>query len=178
MWKEVVGYEGLYEVNENGQIKRKARVWIRETDGASISISEMIMKPRVLRGYMTIGLTKDSHQTTKPVHRIIAEAFIPNPENKAEVNHIDGDKLNNCIDNLEWTTKSENDLHAFQLGLRKTTDGGTSKAVARLDATSKEILEVYPSLRELDRTTSFLRKEVSLACRKSKMYKGYYWKFI
>lgn len=178
MWKDVVGYEDLYSVNELGQIKRKHRIWIREEDGAKITINEMIMKTRVLRGYETIGLTKDHIQLTKPVHRIIAKAFIPNPENKPEINHKDGNKLNNSIENLEWVTESENTLHAFRLGLRKTTDGGTSKSVAKLNPNTKEILEIYPSLRELDRTTSFLRKEVSLACRNGRLYKGYCWKFI
>ena len=143
-----------------------------------IYLKEKIMKTRVLRGYETVGLTKDGEQRTKPVHRLIAQAFIPNPQNKPEVNHIDGYKLNNDLGNLEWVTTSENHRHAFRIGLSKAHDGGTSKMVARVDIEDGDILETYPSLRALDRDTTFLRKSVSLACRYNRIYRGYHWKFI
>lgn len=178
IWKDVVGYEGIYQVSTDGKIKKNKVTYKRKTDGALITLPSIIMKTRVLRGYETVGLTKNGKQKTKPVHRIIAEAFIPNPENKEEVNHLDGDKLNNKLSNLEWVTKSENSLHAFKLGLRKTTDGGTSRKVAQICPHTNDVLATYPSLRNLDKNTTYLRKEVSIACRKHKLYRGYYWKFI
>lgn len=70
-------------------------------------------------GYKHIDLYADGKRSIKRVHRLVAEAFIPNPDNKPDVNHIDGNKLNNSVDNLEWVTKSENMQHAFRTGLNK-----------------------------------------------------------
>jgi len=162
IWVDIVGYEGIYKISNDGLIKKK----------------EKLMKTRVLRGYETIGLTKNGVQKTKPVHRLVAEAFIPNNENKKEVNHIDGDKLNNNTNNLEWVTTSENSLHAFKLGLRKVSDGGRSKKVKQICPNTNKTICVYPSLRYIEKNTSFLRKEISLACRGNYLYKNYYWKFI
>ena len=70
-------------------------------------------------GYLKTDLYKDGKRSTKRISRLVAEAFIPNPANKPEVNHKDGNKLNNNVDNLEWATKSENMLHAYRTGLAK-----------------------------------------------------------
>ena len=70
-------------------------------------------------GYLKVDLYHGGERTTKRVHRIIAEAFVPNPDNKPDVNHIDGNKHNNRPENLEWATKSENMIHAYQTGLAK-----------------------------------------------------------
>lgn len=71
------------------------------------------------KGYFRVDLYDGGVRTTKKVHRLVAEAFIPNPNNKPDINHIDGNKLNNSVDNLEWVTKSENMQHAFRIGLAK-----------------------------------------------------------
>lgn len=72
------------------------------------------------QGYRTVRLCSNGRLTYPKVHRLVASAFIPNPDGKLEVNHIDGDKSNNNVDNLEWCTKSENMRHAYKLGLKKT----------------------------------------------------------
>lgn len=100
----------MYKINRMGEIYVMPKP--RKKEG--------IKKPFINRGYYYINLWKDGKYHTYTVHRLVALTFIPNPENKECVNHIDGNKLNNCIDNLEWCTRSENDLHAFRLGLRKT----------------------------------------------------------
>lgn len=69
-------------------------------------------------GYECIKLTKDGIRESRTIHRLVAEHFIPNPDNKSEVNHIDGDKSNNTVSNLEWSTPSENKLHALETGLK------------------------------------------------------------
>lgn len=102
IWKPVVGFEGLYEVSSLGRIRSKRGV----------------KSPYENRwGYLQITLYKDGKPYPKKLHRIVAEAFLDNPSNKREVNHIDGDKLNNTLDNLEWVTSSENKIHAQRLGL-------------------------------------------------------------
>lgn len=70
-------------------------------------------------GYEKVDLYSNSQRITKRVHRLVAEAFIPNPDSKPDINHKDGNKLNNSVSNLEWVTKSENMLHAYQAGLNK-----------------------------------------------------------
>lgn len=74
---------------------------------------ERILKPSSYTGYALVTMRKNGKAHYEKVHRIVAKVFIPNPENKREVNHIDGDKLNNLVENLEWVTSSENQLHSF-----------------------------------------------------------------
>lgn len=105
--KDVVGFEGLYSVNTNGIVKRIS--------------SQRALSPAKRNGYkiITISGRKVLKKTLK-IHRIVAEAFIPNPENKPYVNHKDGNKLNNSLHNLEWVTAKENMQHAYKTGLSKT----------------------------------------------------------
>jgi len=111
IWKDIPRYVGLYEVSNMGRIKsykRKGQPYNR------------IRKPMMLsNGYRNIDLSKNNHRSLHKISRIVAEIFIPNPENKPCVNHIDGDKLNDNVDNLEWCTYSENQKHAYKLGLKK-----------------------------------------------------------
>lgn len=105
-WRPVKGYEGLYEVSNMGRVK-------------SLHYGESrILKQSVSsNGHMKVDLNKDRTSNTKQVHRLVAEAFIPNPMNLSVVNHLDGDKHNNCAFNLEWCTYRQNTLHAIKLGL-------------------------------------------------------------
>lgn len=98
---QVIGYEELYEVSENGIITSKRR---NGTKGISC-------KPHQIRGYLNCWLSKDGKVKRMSVHRVVAMAFIPNPNNLPQVNHIDGNKLNNHISNLEWCTREYNDRH-------------------------------------------------------------------
>lgn len=114
IWKDVKGYEGLYQISNLGRIKSlKRQVGFIERD-------EKILKPRLIRSYLVAHLFKNNVAKNVLIHRMVAEMFIENPENKPCVNHIDGNKQNNKVENLEWVTHSENDLHAYKLGLRKS----------------------------------------------------------
>lgn len=122
IWKDIDGYNGLYQVSNKGNV----RSWKKGRYGRS-------EKPRLLSltktktGYYKVKLT--SPNIFKPlVHRLVAKAFIPNPINKSQVNHIDCNKINNCVDNLEWTTQQENMDHAKQHDLHtKGEDNNTAK---------------------------------------------------
>lgn len=107
VWKDIKGYESLYQVSNTGKIKslRFGR--------------ERILKPIKRQGYLRVDLISKWFS----VHRLVALHFIPNPENKPEVNHKDGDKKNNCVDNLEWNTAQENMRHAHDTGLKHGLKG-------------------------------------------------------
>lgn len=113
IWLPVVGFEGFYEVSNMGRVK-----------SLSNKGTTNIIKATTINngGYVTIRLAKNKKEMGKLVHRLVAEAFIPNPDNKATVNHIDSNRINNNLDNLEWTTYSENLKHAFKYGSKKATN--------------------------------------------------------
>lgn len=118
VWKPVVGYEGIYEVNELGQIKSLSREKYCGHEGSNPQITkEKLLKERICRmGYPIVRLSKDGIAKNVRVHRILAQAFIENPENKPNVNHIDNNPLNKSLDNLEWCTQKENMQHASKQG--------------------------------------------------------------
>ena len=104
MWKEIDGFNGNYEVNEFGEIRSKF-------PKKPIKSLKPISKSH---GYMKVNLQADGKIVQASVHRLVAQAFVQNPEGKTQVNHIDGNKHNNRADNLEWVTPSENILHSFK----------------------------------------------------------------
>ena len=112
-WRDLIGYEELYQVSNLGRVKSF------HNNGVRILNPSFADYP----GYYVVNLTKNGKQQTQYVHILVAQAFIPNPENKSYVNHIDGDKLNNCLENLEWTTPTENSRHAWRNGLIKSRTG-------------------------------------------------------
>lgn len=115
VWKDIVGYEGKYQVSNLGYIK-SLEMWTGD---------KYIKRDKILRGslsnngYLYVSLCKGGKAKKYKVNRLVAQAFIENPYNLPITNHIDGDKTNNCVDNLEWTTQSENLKHAYRTGLRK-----------------------------------------------------------
>ena len=115
VWKEVKGYEELYKVSNLGKVYRIGGHVKRLNHLMYIPIK--VMKPLDNgMGYLRIKLTKGNKPKRVMLHRIIAEAFIPNPENKRCVNHIDGNKKNNLLSNLEWCTHTENAQHSIKIG--------------------------------------------------------------
>ena len=123
IWKDIKGYEGLYQISNIGRVKSLDRIVKSRYDSTSLFKERLLTPQRDTRGYKHVSLRKEGKSKHKRVHRLIALAFIPNPENKPEVNHIDGNKMNNGIDNLEWSTHSENIQHAYQTGLNKGPQG-------------------------------------------------------
>lgn len=118
IWKDVVGYEGIYEVSNDGQIRTKeGKITSNER------YSKRVWKQRVLKQKVDkenscrVNLWKNGKEKTWLVHRLVALAYIPTVEGKESINHIDGSRLNNHIDNLEWCNHKENNNHAFDTGL-------------------------------------------------------------
>lgn len=116
--KRVKGYEKLYSVSSTGRVLANIKT-INGNNGAKIHRGEIELKPALDGKYLFVVLQNNGSKKHKKVHRLVAENFIPNPLNKPIVNHIDGNKLNNSVENLEWVTASENSQHAVNTGLRK-----------------------------------------------------------
>jgi hypothetical protein len=106
IWKDINGYEGLYQISNLGRVKSLERI---RGYGNGYSVDEFIMSNYISdRGYVVIGLrNKNSKKTLKSLHRLLAEHFIPNLENKPTIDHIDRNKLNNSLCNLRWATYTE-----------------------------------------------------------------------
>jgi transposase len=111
-WKPVLNYEDIYEISENGDVKRIAQTNNQYGFGH-------ILKHNIINGYAHVQLHKQGKVKCMRVHRLVAMSFLINDENKPHVNHIDGNKLNNHVSNLEWCTPSENEIHKHKV-LNKT----------------------------------------------------------
>lgn len=144
------------------------------------------MKEKILRqnenehGYLTIGLRKDKKRVTRIVHRIIAMAFIPNPENKPEVNHKNGNKLDNCIENLEWVTSKENVVHAHSLHLVNHHSGlnhHKSRPISQRDSQGK-LINIYPSIRSAQKDGYSVSCIIRVCQGELSKHKGYKWAYI
>ncbi|MBQ0112046.1 MAG: HNH endonuclease [Bacteroidales bacterium] len=145
IWKDVVNYEGLYQISNKGNVKRLYKNGSR------------IVKPSN-RLYQDVDLSKNGVHKRQAIHRLVALHFIPNPNPniKKEVNHIDGNKHNNCVENLEWVSQKENQEHA-EKQLNKYAFGKPPKPVKKLDIETNEVVENYPSI-------SMAAKSIGKAC--------------
>lgn len=113
IWKEIKGYEGIYEVSDTGLVRNL------RSDNKNRTYPGKILSPgKTVKGYPFVFLSVNGKSKNCMVHRLVAETFISNPDNLPEVNHIDGNKENNNVANLEWCTRKENLKHAVDTGLR------------------------------------------------------------
>lgn len=139
MMKDIDGYEGLYQISNKGNVKILDRVRL---DGKKYK--GKMMKQHITRNYYSVKLTShEGEHKQYVVNRLVESAFIDNPENKPFVNHIDGNKLNNCLDNLEWCTQSENVRHAHDNGLVNVSKGEDHYKCKLSDKDVEYIRQIY-----------------------------------
>ena len=119
-WKDIKGYEGIYQVSTLGRVKRLAGVI--ETERGPRRLPERYKKAVMIAGYLYYSLYINDIEERCAAHRLVASAFIPNPESKPHVNHLNGIKADNRVENLEWCTCSENMQHALKTGLWEQYD--------------------------------------------------------
>lgn len=163
-WKAIDGYEGLYQVSNLGRVK-------------SLKCGkERILKPRKhTGGYLLVNLHKDGYQKTVKIHRIVAEAFIPNPNNLETVNHKDEVKTNNTVGNLEWMSRKDNINYGTH---NKRAGEAHSKQVQMFDKFTGELLGTFPSLMKARRVTGIAQQHISSCCLgKLKSAGGYVWRY-
>lgn len=187
IWKDIKGYEGLYQISSSGNVKSLDR-YIINKNGDKQFFPEKYLTQGFNNGYLKVTLSKNNKQKTFRVHILVAKAFIPNPENKSEINHIDGNKSNNRIDNLEWNTRSENELHAYKNGLAKPSDK-QKQAVAKYakENYSKKVIQYslngifikeWNSMHDVWRELGIRPSYICRCCKglRNQTY-GYIWKY-
>ena len=166
IWKPIKGYEGLYEVSNLGRVKSLKR-WHHPR--------ENILKNKFTTdGYYETALLKNGKYKYIRTHRIVAQTFIPNETNKKEVNHKDGNKLKNCVDNLEWCTSKKKKKHAYKLGLQ-TVSGAAIINRKRircvdLDIEKESLTEMqlylyengYTNSKRLNRLSEIINKDINV----------------
>ena len=150
-WRDVIGYEGYYQISNLGRVKSLPRL-VRNVNGYSTK-KELILNPHINKGYLKTALTINKITNYKFIHKLVAEAFIPNSNNYPQVNHKDTDKLNNKKDNLEWCTPSQNMKHAYDNNLISKDGFNNSNSKLKI----KQVEEIRELL-----TKGFKCKEISL----------------
>lgn len=121
-WRPIPGYEGYYDVSNYGDVKSLTRFVPRQNGNGDLSVKERILTAQVTHSqYLRVQLNKETVKKNHLIHRLVASAFIDNPDNKPQVNHKDSNRQNNHFDNLEWATPSEDVQHSYNLGVKEPT---------------------------------------------------------
>jgi hypothetical protein len=140
-WRDVVGWESLYEISSIGRVRSKPRHVRRSNSTLQFFKGKDLLCYRNSGGYFVVRLSDvtNGRRLTARVHRLVAEAFIPNPESRPEVNHIDSDRTNARLENLEWATRAENGAHGYHHGYVTLPHArGSKNNAARLSESAVE----------------------------------------
>ena len=169
IYKDIAGYEELYKISNHGNVKSL---------GNGKSRKEKVLKPIKLKnGYLRVDLPKQGKHKLYFIHRLVAEAFIPNPNNLPIINHKDENPLNNNVSNLEWCTYEYNNNYGTRTERSAASRRNNKKQ-------SKQVLcletgVVYPSTSEVERQLGFAHSNISQCCNgKYKQAYGFHWKYV
>lgn len=162
-WKDIIGYEGLYQISDHGRVKSLPK---RKGKGVGYATDERILRPSInSRGYCNVVLCKGGKTRTFALHRLVAESFIDNPSELPEVDHMDRDKTNNHVDNLRWATVSENNINR---------ENG-------IPVVCVETGKVYASAQAAGKELGLHGTSITACCNKKPYHHtcgGYHWDFI
>ena len=201
IWKDVEGYEGLYQVSNLGNVKSLGRDYVAGNGCIRHMSDHFLKQSKAQKGYLTVSLFKNGKRRTIPVHRLVAETFIHNPDNKPQVDHINGDKKLNVASNLRWATNEENcrnpntiwkghHLHTDEWKQRMSAlRKGKTPSKQCIEAAQKKhfkgveqydkngyLIKSYNSLTEASISLGISIKAISQSIRRNGTCYGYYWK--
>ena len=169
IWLPIEGYENLYEVSNLGRVRRLESV-VNCKNGVTKKFPGKILKPGTNRGYLLVTLYKNGIHRNYYLHRLVATAFIPNPDKKPQVNHLSEDKLNNSVENLEWCSAKENTNYGTR---NKRISEKRKKAIY-----CQELDEIFSSAGDAAEQLGLKRSNIGCAlCGRSKTAGGYHWEF-
>lgn len=196
LWKDIKDYEGYYQISNFGRVKSLNRIVKRNSKFGDLHLKEKILVQTPDKyGYPCVTLRrKDKVIQSIKVHRLVANHFIPNPKNKPTVNHKDGDKTNNHINNLEWATRKEQTIHAIHTGLNTSRVGLSGSdnyaygkrgglsfnaiPVYQIDKNTNKIISEYGSMIEAAKQTGCNISKISMVCSGKRLTTGgYKWKY-
>lgn len=161
-WRDIEGFDG-YQISNYGRVKSL---------NYNKTKQEKILKPqKSTKGYLTVGLNKNGKQVRKQIHRLVAEAFLENPNNLPQVNHKDEDKSSNIVSNLEWCDSKYNNNYG-------TRTERCSRRVDQIDMVSGEVIRQWASTQECGRNGYDYSAVAHCARGELKQYKGYIWKYV
>lgn len=174
-WKDIPGYENLYQISSTGRVKS---LNYRRTS------EEKILRPGLnssSSGYYFVSLCKNGEWKYFRVHRLVALSFIPNPENKECVDHINGDRLDNRVENLRWCTQKEN--HNFPLAKKNKSQSLINnpkllKPILQIDKNTGEVIKEYPSIKDASKQLGIDQSQISKCAKgKEKSAGGFIWRY-
>lgn len=183
IWKDIKGYESHYQVSNLGRIKS---LYFKNKYG--VIHREKILKTGFNKKYYHVILSNEGETKMFYVHRLVAEAFIPNPENKPQINHIDGNKTNNNVNNLEWCTPSHNVKEAYKIGLIKIKKGSDNyhfnkpskrrKKVGQYDK-NNNLIRIWDCAGLVEKELNISANNIRECCRNNRLKAGnYIWKYL
>lgn len=176
IWKDVPGYVGLYQISNYGRVKSVFRNEI--CGNMNRKRNEKILKPSLRKRYYFVSLSKNGIKYNAVIHRLVAAAFIPNPENKPCIDHIDGDRANNHADNLRWVTVKENQNNPITKSkwIGRKAKPHHEKAIEQIK--NGIVVNVFVSIQEAARKGNFSATAICKVCKgKGNLHKGYKWRY-
>lgn len=186
IWKDIKGFENRYQISNLGRVKSLKRK-VKKGKNSFRTIEERILRPRIDKkyGYQIISLRIHPQKYFLSIHRLVAETFIPNPNNYPCVNHKDNNPSNNCVNNLEWCTQSYNVQYAYKHGNAKPTAGCFKKGNIphnrrKINQYSKddEFLKTFKSIRAAAKSVNTVESNIGQCLSgKTKTAKGYIWRY-